>query len=109
MYSPWIDALGSTVQGSGNEGTVSLNAETVSRCVTGYIKRNNLDYSKLRGIGTDGAAVMIGAKNGAVKRIIDEQLQSQDGDHKYQAIGQHCSAHQLNLAVSQAGDKIPAI
>ena len=109
QYLKVIDALGSTVQGSGNEGTVSLNAETVSRCVTGYIKRNNLDYSKLRGIGTDGAAVMIGAKNGAVKKIIDEQIQSQDGDHKCQAIGQHCSAHKLNLAVSQAGDKIPAI
>ena len=109
QYLKVIDALGSTVQGSGNEGIVSLNAETVSRCVKDYIKKNNLDYSKLRGIGTDGAAVMIGAKNGAVKRIIDEQLQSQVGDHKCQAIGQHCSAHKLNLAVSQAGDKIPAI
>ena len=73
-----IDALRSTVQGSGNEVIFSLNAETVGRCVTDYIKRDNLDYSKLRGIGTYGAAVMIGAKNGAVKRII---LQSQDGDH----------------------------
>ena len=74
QYLKAIDALRSTVQGSGNEVIVSLNAETVGRCVTGYIQRDNLDYSKPRGIGTDGAVVMIGAKNGAVKRIIDRQL-----------------------------------
>ncbi|ESO96123.1 hypothetical protein LOTGIDRAFT_160110 [Lottia gigantea] len=41
--------------------------------VTQYIEDNNLPYSTLRGIGTDGAAVMTGKRNGAVKQIIERQ------------------------------------
>ena len=102
-----IDALVSADK-SNTESVVSLNADVISKCVTDYIEQNQLDYGKLRGIGTDGAAVMIGSKNGAVKKICEHQLNSQ-GPLKCEAVGQHCSAHRLNLAVSQAGDRVQVI
>jgi len=53
--------------------------------------------AKMRGIGTDGAATMIGRHNGIVahfKTITPS------------AIGVHCVAHHLDLASSQAGDSV---
>ncbi|XP_033725145.1 zinc finger protein 862-like [Pecten maximus] len=56
------------------------------------------DFSKLIGLGTDGASVMIGCKNGlGVKlKAKNEEL-----------VQVHCVAHRLNLAASQAGKGIP--
>ena len=56
------------------------------------------------GLGTDGAASMVGKDKGAVKIIVDRQvLQEGACDNQCRAVGQHCSAHKLNLAASQAG------
>lgn len=49
--------------------------------------------SKLVALGTDGAAVMTGAKNGVVSRL--------KGDRAY-IIGIHCMAHRLELTFSDA-------
>ncbi|XP_045921378.1 zinc finger protein 862-like [Micropterus dolomieu] len=49
--------------------------------------------SKLVALGTDGAAVMTGAKSGVVSRL--------KGDRAY-IIGIHCMAHRLELAFSDA-------
>ncbi|XP_045548900.1 zinc finger protein 862-like [Salmo salar] len=49
--------------------------------------------SKLVALGTDGAAVMTGAKNGVVSRL--------KGDRAY-IIGIHCMAHRLQLTFSDA-------
>ena len=97
-----------------DEGFITLNANTVCQKVTGFIESNGLQYEKLRGIGTDGAAVMTGRINGAVKKIIDRQVEKQMDKYEPdkpipRAVGQHCAAHKLNLAVSHAGDKIPSI
>ena len=59
--------------------SISLNADKISQKVTRYIKESGLSYEKLVGIGTDGAAVMVGSKNGAVKKIIDSQIAKQKG------------------------------
>lgn len=59
-----------------------------------------LDMSKLRGIGTDGASTMIGCKNGVVTRL--KSLVPS-------AIGVHCAAHRLNLASSQASVSVPYV
>lgn len=53
--------------------------------------------AKLRGVGTDGAATMMGCRTGVVTR-----LQTITPS----AIGVHCAAHRLNLASSQAGDNV---
>ena len=54
----------------------------------------------MRGIGTDGAATMAGCHNGVVARL--ERITPS-------AIGVHCAAHRLNLALSQAGNAVPYI
>ena len=53
--------------------------------------------TKLRGIGTDGAATMTGCRTGVVVRL--KQITPS-------AISVHCAAHRLNLASSQAADKV---
>ena len=53
--------------------------------------------SKLRGIGADSAATMVGCHIGVVTRLQDIHPS---------AIGVHCAAHRLNLASSQAGDSV---
>lgn len=91
---------------------IRLNAKQITTKVTDYIEKNDLDYSKLKGIGTDGAAVMVGRKNGAVKQIIERQLQQQTesaSSTTCQAIGQHCAAHKLNLAASKAGNAFEVV
>lgn len=45
---------------------VSAGAETITSCVRTYIEQAALDMAKLRGIGTDGAATMIGCRTGVV-------------------------------------------
>ncbi|KAJ8050038.1 Zinc finger MYM-type protein 6 [Holothuria leucospilota] len=88
----------------------TLDAETISSIVVKYIEDHDLSYKHLKGIGTDGAAVMTGRSNGAVKRIRQKQLSAQnDEEFKCEAVGCHCAAHKLNLASQQAGDHISYI
>lgn len=62
----------------------------------GLIENNN--YSSLIGLGTDGASVMTGCRNGVgVKlKILNNKM-----------VQVHCVAHRLNLAASQASKEIP--
>ena len=115
-YLKVLDALElqSTDMNELDDCFISLNADAVSQKITDYIESNGLPYEKLRGIGTDGAAVMTGRLNGAVKQIIDRQCEKQkdtNDPHKLVAlaIGQHCAAHKLNLAAKQAGTNFPVI
>ena len=88
-------------------GRITLDAKTVSDHVIQFIEDHELSYSRLRGIGTDGASTMTGRINGAVKRIQTKQLEAQrDQDEALpcEAVGCHCAAHKLNLASQQAGD-----
>ena len=112
-YLKLIDALDNVskqdLQNHVSDGVISLSASQIAKRVTEYIDSVNLDYSKFKGIGTDGAAVMTGKLNGAVKRIRDYQLSKQIGEFKVEAVGQHCAAHKLSLAACQAGDKVNEI
>ncbi|KAJ8050279.1 hypothetical protein HOLleu_03419 [Holothuria leucospilota] len=88
----------------------TLDAETISSIVVKYIEDHDLSYKHLKGIGTDGAAVMTGRSNGAVKRIRQKQLSAQnDEEFTCEAVGCHCTAHKLNLASQQAGNHISYI
>ncbi|XP_006813061.1 zinc finger protein 862-like [Saccoglossus kowalevskii] len=80
--------------------TVTLNAENITRHVTTYFRENELDYEKLVGVGTDGAAVMTGKRSGVVKRL--QEIATT-------AIGIHCCAHRLQLASSQAANAVPYV
>ena len=69
---------------------ISVCAITVrERILCEFIFEAELDTTKLRGIGTDEAATMIGCHNGVVAHL-KESTPS--------AIGVHCAAHRLNLA-----------
>lgn len=99
-----IDVLGPSETSEGEcdaQRIVSLNADAITSRICSYLKDDiKLDMNKIRGIGTDGASVMMGCRNGVVaqlKRITPS------------AIGVHCAAHRLNLSSSQAGDSVPYV
>ena len=81
-------------------GSVSANAETITDHVRKFMGEAELDLSKLRGIGTDGASTMIGCRNGVVTRL--KNLTPS-------AISVHCAAHRLNLASSHARVSVPYV
>ena len=91
---------------------ISLNATNIAKEVKDFVLSKQLMFSKLVGIKTDGAPVMTGKHNGAVKQIIDFEKEAQnnsDPGRKCEAVGVHCAAHRLSLAASQAGDGVPCI
>ncbi|XP_006824627.1 zinc finger protein 862-like [Saccoglossus kowalevskii] len=83
-----------------NNQRVTLGAETITRHITAYLEEKGLDYKRLVGIGTDGAAVMMGKRSSVVKRL--QELATK-------AIGIHCCAHRLQLASSQATNAVPYV
>ena len=65
---------------------IGLNAETITKRVIEFITQAELDLKKLRGIGTDGAATMVGCRTGVVTRL--KAIAPS-------AIGVHCASHRL--------------
>ena len=61
---------------------------------------NGIDISRLRGFGTDGAAVMTGSRNGVATKL---------RSHSPRMISVHCINHRLALAAAHAADGIPYI
>ena len=105
-YLKVLDAL----DGIPESCAITLSGKTIASQIINYCERNNLDYCRMRGIGTDGASTLTGKVNGAIRLIRNRQLESQgDCDLTTEAVGSHCSAHKLNLAASQAGDKVAYI
>ena len=56
---------------------IDSNATNIANQVKDFVMSKQLMFSKLVGIGTDGAPVMTGKHNGAVKQIIDFQKEAQ--------------------------------
>ncbi|XP_060589612.1 zinc finger protein 862-like [Ruditapes philippinarum] len=71
----------------------SGNADNIVEMVIDELKSKGLDISKMVGIGTDGASVMTGRKNGVVVKL---------KEHSPSLVGAHCAAHRTALATSQA-------
>ena len=80
--------------------SITLSAETITNRIIEYTDGAQLDMTKLKGIGTDGAATMTVVRNGGVTRLKAVSLSS---------IGVHCAAHRLNLAAPQAGNAVPYV
>ena len=97
-----IDVLQPEIDGSSSNDTtcVSVCASVITARVQEFIDKKQIDVSKLRGIGTDGAATMIGCHSGVVTRL-KEIAPS--------AVGVHCAAHRLNLASTHAANAIPYV
>ena len=96
VLQPEIDALQPNADPE-LESCISVCASTITRRICEFTTEAELDRTRLRGIGTDGAATMIGRRSGVVTRL-KETTPS--------AIGVHCAAHRLNLASSQAGNAV---
>ena len=79
---------------------ITASAETIAARVFEFLRQANLDIGKLRGIGTDGAATMVGCRKGVVTRIKEVSPS---------VLGVHCAAHRLNLASTQAGKSVPYV
>ena len=99
VLQPEVDSVRATEE-TEIDTCISMCASTITRRVCEFITDAQLDTTKLRGIGTDGASTMIGCRNGVVSRL-KETTPS--------AIGVHCAAHRLNLASSQASDAVPYV
>ena len=69
------------------------SADVILSKITEELKQKGIKMSSLVGIGTDGASVMTGCRNGVVKQL-REKCPS--------LIGVHCAAHRCALAASQA-------
>ncbi|KAK6165100.1 hypothetical protein SNE40_023659 [Patella caerulea] len=78
----------------------SANAETIVAKVIEELKLKKLNIKNLVGIGTDGASVMTGKKNGVIVKL---------RKHSPALIGLHCSAHRLSLAASQAANSVEQV
>lgn len=94
-YLSTIDVLGPELEaiksGGDTDTCISLGASTITKRIQEYSEWTALDMTKLRGIGTDGAATMTGCRTGVVVRL--KQITPS-------------AAHRLNLASSQAADKV---
>lgn len=73
-------------------------AATITDNLLRELNANGLDLSKLVGLGSDGAAVMVGNRNGVAKLLKDET--------NGLLVNCHCIAHRLALACAQAANEI---
>ncbi|XP_076083706.1 zinc finger protein 862-like [Mytilus galloprovincialis] len=74
----------------------SANAENLYKVVKSKLISLGLDMSKLSGISTDGASVMVGKKGGLVKKLKDDNPA---------LVAIHCICHRLALAcIDTCGD-----
>ncbi|XP_078607889.1 zinc finger protein 862-like [Branchiostoma floridae x Branchiostoma japonicum] len=76
----------------------SSNAENIYQALLSCLEKHGIPVSKVCGLGTDGAAVMVGRQNGVAA------LLKRENPHAYTT---HCSAHRHALAVSQAAANHP--
>ncbi|XP_030281580.1 zinc finger protein 862-like [Sparus aurata] len=72
-------------------------ANTISSAILAWIQKKGLDVQKLMGLGSDGAPVMTGKRNGVATLL--------KGQSKH-LVAIHCIAHRLALAAGQAGEAV---
>ena len=73
-------------------------SETIERAILDILGVKKIPLQRVIGLGTDGATNMTGRKSGLVARLNERNLY---------LTGHHCSSHRLNLASSQAAEKVP--
>ncbi|XP_046546804.1 zinc finger protein 862-like [Haliotis rubra] len=74
-------------------------ATTLLETVKKTLQDRSIPMSKIIAVGSDGAAVMTGRKNGFVALLNKEST--------VPVIGVHCIAHRLALVTSQAAENVP--
>ena len=103
IYARYVNSDTGSVNTSflGNKRITNCTAVGIKDALCDFLKDKALvqgdDYSRIVGLGTDGAAVMTGRLNGLGVKL--KQLNNI-------LIQVHCVAHRLNLAASQASKDI---
>ena len=76
------------------------DAQVLSDHLFLVLQQEGLSIDKLKGFGSDGAAVMVGRKSGVATRVKEKSPH---------CISIHCMAHRFNLCTSQASRNIPVL
>ena len=103
IYARYVNSETGAVNTSfvGNKRITNCTASGIKDALCEFLEEKGLvqgdDYSRIVGLGTDGAAVMTGRHNGLGVKL--KQLNNI-------LIQVHCVAHRLNLAASQASKDI---
>ncbi|XP_067022911.1 uncharacterized protein C17orf113-like [Acropora muricata] len=103
IYARYVNSETGAVNTSfvGNKRITNCTASGIKDALCEFLEEKGLvqgdDYSRIVGLGTDGAAVMTGRHNGLGVKL--KQLNNI-------LIQVHCLAHRLNLAASQASKDI---
>lgn len=103
VYDRYVNSETGSVNASflGNKRIINCTAACIKDALCEFLKDKGLvqgdDYRRIVGLGTDGAAVMIGRHNGIGVKL--KQLNNI-------LIQVHCVPHRLNLAASQASKDI---
>ncbi|XP_067031378.1 uncharacterized protein C17orf113-like [Acropora muricata] len=103
IYPRYVNSETGAVNTSfvGNKRITNCTASGIKDALCEFLEEKGLvqgdDYSRIVGLGTDGAAVMTGRHNGLGVKL--KQLNNI-------LIQVHCVAHRLNLAASQASKDI---
>ena len=89
-----------TVQFGANLEVVNGKSDTIVGAVGTYLHEMGIPIDRIAGIGTDGANVMVGSKNGVttVLQRLNPQL-----------IAVWCCAHRLSLVANWAAKDVPAL
>ncbi|XP_060063627.1 uncharacterized protein C17orf113-like [Ylistrum balloti] len=98
LYINFVDHGKKVVAFVGNRRVQDCTAEGIKTALLNFLHDKGLvgadeNYTKFMGLGTDGAAVMVGCRNGVAVKI--KEL-------NHSLVSVHCVAHRLNLAASQA-------
>ena len=78
----------------------SANAETIKSTVLMQMAESKLEVSKLTGLATDGASVMMGKRNGIASKLREESKL---------LLSVHCICHRLVLACNNSNDYVAYI
>lgn len=83
-----------------NVDVIDGKADTIVAALLGFMHEFGIPITKLLGLGSDGAAVMMGRKTGVGKQLKDRNAL---------LLHTHCYAHRLALAISQAASSVNQI
>ncbi|KAK3107310.1 hypothetical protein FSP39_011602 [Pinctada imbricata] len=78
----------------------SATGEGIFNSIKDHLSSRGVTISKVSGLGTDGATVMTGQKNGLTGQFLR---------HNPHLLNTHCSAHRVALCSEQAAGGIPAM
>ena len=76
------------------------DAQVLFNNLCSLLEQEGLSFSKLKGFGSDGAAVMVGRKSGVATKVKEKSPH---------CVNIHCMAHRFNLSTSQATKNIPVL